>query len=329
MIEKNNKEINFLITSAGRRVELIKIWRESIDKFFGKESKLYACDLNPYFSAACQYANEFFQICACTEMNYSEALLKECIEKNIKIVIPTIDTELLALAKAKKYFELNGIEIIISDLDLIESCINKNKTEELFQLINVQYPRRLDVENLTFPCFKKPVIGNSGEGTKIIDSIDKLCVEDYKNDQFIFQEYVNPSWGEFSLDLYYDKNSTLKCCIPRKRLEVRNGEISKGLVQRNKLYFKIINDFNFLKGAKGVITLQVFYKESNSNYLAIEINPRFGGGYPMSHYIGGNFPDMIIREYIFKEDIEFNDSWKNNYLFLRYDSTFIFENLNE
>ena len=159
--------------------------------------------------------------------------------------------------------------------------------------------------------------------------IDKLCVEDYKNDQFIFQEYVNPSWGEFSLDLYYDKNSTLKCCIPRKRLEVRNGEISKGLVQRNKLYFKIINDFNFLKGAKGVITLQVFYKESNSNYLAIEINPRFGGGYPMSHYIGGNFPDMIIRKYIFKEDIEFNDSWKNNYLFLRYDSTFIFENLNE
>ena len=329
MFKKNNKAINFLITSAGRRVELIKIWRESIDKFFGKESKLYACDLNPYLSAACQYADEFFQICGCHESHFSEVLLKECIEKDIKIIIPTIDTELLALAKAKSYFKLKGIEIIISDLDLIEACINKNKTENLFQLQNVQYPKRLDVENLTFPCFKKPVIGNSGEGTKIIDSIDKLSGEDFKNDQFIFQEYVDQSWEEFSLDLYYDKNSILKGCIPRKRLEVRNGEISKGLVQRNQLYFKILNDFNFLKGAKGVITLQVFYKESFSNYLAIEINPRFGGGYPMSHYIGGTFPDMIIREYIFKEDIKFNDNWKDNYLFLRYDSTFIFENLNE
>ena len=78
-----------------------------------------------------------------------------------------------------------------------------------------------------------------------------------------------------------------------------------------------------------MITLQVFFKESFFNYLAIEINPRFGGGYPMSHYVGGAFPDMIIREYMLKEDIKFNDNWKNNYLFLRYDSTFMYENLNE
>ncbi|MDC3122051.1 ATP-grasp domain-containing protein [Prochlorococcus sp. AH-716-J21] len=329
MIQKKNKGINFLISSAGRRVELIKIWRESIDKFFGNESKLYACDMNPNFSPACQYADEFFQICACDASNYSEILLKECIEKNIKIIIPTIDTELKVLAKARKYFELKGIEIIVSDLDLIESCINKNKTEDLFQLLNVQYPRRLDTGNLIFPCFKKPVIGNSGIGTKMIDSIDKLSIDDLKNENFIFQEYVDSSWGEFSIDLYYDRNSILKSCIPRKRLEVRNGEISKGLIHKNQLYYKILNDFNFLKGARGVITLQVFFKESFLNYLAIEINPRFGGGYPMSHYAGGTFPDLIIKEYILKEDIKFHDNWKNNYLFLRYDSTFMYENLNE
>ena len=55
-------------------------------------------------------------------------------------------------------------------------------------------------------------------------------------------------------------------------------------------------------------------------FKAIEINPRFGGGYPLSYAAGANFPKMIIQEYILDEDINFVDDWVENLLMLRYDS---------
>ena len=67
--------------------------------------------------------------------------------------------------------------------------------------------------------------------------------------------------------------------------------------------------------------MQVFCNENSSDYLAIEINPRFGGGYPMSHMVGANFPEIILKEYFLNEEIKFHENWSEDTLFLRYDST--------
>ena len=53
--------------------------------------------------------------------------------------------------------------------------------------------------------------------------------------------------------------------------------------------------------------------------VGIEINPRFGGGYPLSYNAGGNFPELLIREYFLNEAIEYFDNWKDDMLMLRYD----------
>ena len=62
---------------------------------------------------------------------------------------------------------------------------------------------------------------------------------------------------------------------------------------------------------------------SLENFLFIEINPRFGGGYPMSHLAGANFPFLIIKEYLMGEKISYINDWSKDSLFLRYDSTFL------
>ena len=79
--------------------------------------------------------------------------------------------------------------------------------------------------------------------------------------------------------------------------------------------------FGFLNGAIGCLTLQVFSNKSNPiDIIGIEINPRFGGGYPFSLNAGANFPEYIIREYILNEQIEYFDKWKNNCLNIRYEN---------
>jgi carbamoyl-phosphate synthase large subunit len=53
------------------------------------------------------------------------------------------------------------------------------------------------------------------------------------------------------------------------------------------------------------------------------MNPRFGGGYPLSFHAGANFPKMIMQEYFQGKALDYRDDWQDNKLMLRYDAEVI------
>ena len=75
-----------------------------------------------------------------------------------------------------------------------------------------------------------------------------------------------------------------------------------------------------------MLTLQLFFNKNNNKFYGIEINARFGGGYPMSFYAGANFPEMLIKEYLLNINPLFSENWKDEMIFLRYDSTMVIDN---
>ena len=77
---------------------------------------------------------------------------------------------------------------------------------------------------------------------------------------------------------------------------------------------------------QGCLTAQLFKHITTDRILGIEINPRFGGGYPLSYYAGANYPKWIIQEYLLNQSIIPNDDWKNNLLMLCYDKEVIVKN---
>ena len=81
---------NILIASAGRRGELLKIWKECALSNLGPEARVYANDLSPSLSAACQLADQSFAICRCTDSDYPARVLEQCLAYDIKLVIPTL-----------------------------------------------------------------------------------------------------------------------------------------------------------------------------------------------------------------------------------------------
>ena len=89
---------------------------------------------------------------------------------------------------------------------------------------------------------------------------------------------------------------------------------------RDYPYEYLLNKLPNLIGARGCITLQMLVCEKEDSFKAIEINPRFGGGYPLSYSAGANYPQMLIREYLLNEPVDFFDSWEKNLLMLRYDA---------
>lgn len=118
---------NILITSAGKRVALTRYFKKTLQSF-SKSAKVFITDMNPELAPVSYVCDGSFKVPKVTAKEYPEILHRICVENNIGIVIPTIDTELAILALCKKLFSDYGIKVIVSDFDFVQICRDKRKT---------------------------------------------------------------------------------------------------------------------------------------------------------------------------------------------------------
>jgi len=314
---------NVLITSAGRRVSLVRYFMAAVAQTSG--GKVVAVDLNPPLSAACQIADIHEPICAVSDPSYPAQLLELCHRHDISLVIPTIDTELSLLAELRdQWGEQHGINIVISDVDLIRACRNKRETAAIFTSLKIETPQELDVDSTEFPRFVKPVGGSRSIDIHILDNASELTESLKNTDYYIHQELVDTKrFREFTVDAFYDARGTLRGIVPRERLEVRDGEVSKSRTLKGALLDYLAGALAKLEGAYGCITLQFFVDLADNNapeILGIEINPRFGGGYPLTQRSGATFVDWLVKEHFTGETADYFDGWIDGLVMLRYDA---------
>ena len=151
--------MNILITSAGRRVSLVKSFQRELKSSF-PSGNIYTADLKPELSSACQVSDGYFTVPKVTDTNYCEELIRISLNSNIKIIIPTIDTELLVLSRNINLFHQNGISPIISTTYIVETFRDKRLTHLFFDAIKLPRACDIDVESPHFPLFAKPFNGS-------------------------------------------------------------------------------------------------------------------------------------------------------------------------
>ncbi len=139
-------------------------------------------------------------------------------------------------------------------------------------------------------------------------------------------ELVPDDYVEYTCDVYFDKHSRLKCLVPRERLEVRAGEVSKAVTRMDFVYDRLLPKLSRIKQARGPITLQCFVHKQRQDIQLLEINPRFGGGYPLTEESGVSYVTWLLQEYLGEKELDFRDDWLPNNFMLRYDSQVIVRN---
>ena len=315
--------MNILITSAGQRVSLVKAFQHELKKNYDT-ARVFTTDMNPQLSAACHISDKFFKVGRVTHPGYINELLDLCKDKKIKMIIPTIDTELMILAKNKKLFKSEGIEAIISEESFISICRDKRSTHNFFTNHSIRVPEFIDKTNPSFPLFIKPFDGSLSADTFIIQSKEELTKYHLTNERFLFMEYISKEENdEYTIDMYLGKDHDVKCIVPRRRIWVRAGEVNKALTCKNIIVDFLKEKLGKIEGAIGCLTVQLFLHKQTNSVIAIEINPRFGGGYPLSYLAGANFPEWLIKEYLLNESVNYSNDWENNLLMLRYDDEVI------
>lgn len=317
---------NILITSAGRRVSLVRFFQEELRNVF-PTAKVIASDANPEYSSACMIADDFFRVPRVSDPGYIQDLLRLALEYDIRLIIPTIDTELLALSKSIELFRMNNIDIVISDYEMVKIFRDKRQTHQFFDKYGINCAKEFDKQNYTLPLYLKPIDGSRSVDNYVITEQSQLTEYHFSNDKLMFLEYLDhKNHVEYTIDLYYDRNSELKCFIPRKRIEVRDGEVNKAVTKKNKFIHELWKKMQYIKGFRGCITFQVFVNKETDSLYGIEINPRFGGGYPLSYLAGGNFPRWIIHEYLMNGLVPVFHQWEENLMMLRYDDEVLVHN---
>lgn len=319
------REVNILITSAGRRGALVKYFKKTIEEMKDVKGKIISIDVNP-LSAALYLSDKHYIVPRIFAPNYIDTLLDVCRKEDIRLIVPTIDTELLVLSQNKKIFRENGVIVALSDPKTVEICIDKLKTFQFFKENNIptvdtfSYCQVDKIKNINYPLFIKPCSGSASLNTYKINNRKELdFFIDYIENPVI-QEYAEGQ--EFTLDILADLGGRVINVVPRERIEVRAGEINKGkTVKEEKLieYGKIIVEK--LEGI-GPITIQCFKKDDEIKF--IEINPRFGGGYPLSFAAGVNYPELLIRMVLGEKVTPRLGEFEENLIMLRWeDAVFI------
>jgi carbamoyl-phosphate synthase large subunit len=318
---------NILITCAGKRVSLVRSFKTELKIVFS-DSKVFASDSSPEKSAACRVSDGYFKVPPVTDGNYIEKLLQIALDNNIKLIIPTIDTELLILSQNVDILKRHNIDIVVSDYDNIKTLINKRLTNHFFEKLEINYAKEFDKNNFTLPLYIKPIDGSRSIDNHIVKQESDLTAYHFANEKLLFFEYLeHTAFTEYTIDMYFDRNNELKCFIPRERLEIRAGEVNKAITRRAWFIDKIASKFTHIPGLRGCISIQIFVSNDTNTIYGIEINPRFSGGFPLSYLAGANFPKWIIQEYLLGgTKIPYCDDWEENLMMLRYDDEILIHN---
>lgn len=286
--------MKILFTSVGRRVELMQAFKKAA-KELNVDLTIVGADITES-APALYFCDETQIVCRIREPEYIPQLLTICEKEQIDCLIPTIDTDLLLLAENKDKFEQIGTKVLISAVDKVQLCRDKRFTADYFLSLGLKSPMPIDdVEkyDLGYPAFIKPKDGSSSIDAYKVNNEADLRTYAKKIADYIIQPFI--SGREFTIDIFCDYEGNPVYITPRERLAVRAGEVLKTQIYQDDVMIeemkKLIADYK----PCGQITVQLIQDENSGDNYYIEINPRFGGGAPLSIKAGADSAKAVIR----------------------------------
>jgi len=317
--------VTILISSAGRRVELIHCFRTDA-KACGLDLRVMAVDLNPEMSSACQAADKCFRVSRCTTPEFVSELADICGTENVRLIVPTIDTELQMLADHQQEFKATGARVLVSSPSVVRMARDKAATARFLSEHGIPTPRTASVGELlaepdswNWPVILKPLGGSSSVGMRRAESLRDARLAATERADYVAQELL--CGREYTVNLFFDQAGNLRSAVPHYRYEVRAGEVSKGITERESTLVSLAWRLGaILKGAYGPLCFQAVVSGAGQAHV-FEINARFGGGYPLAHQAGATFTKWLLEETAGLPS-SVNNRWEEGVTMLRYDAAF-------
>ncbi len=322
----DGRTVTVLISSAGRRVELLRGFRRALAGL-GLDGRVVATDAS-WWSSAFHEADDAFLVPRLDDPGYLPALLDLCAEQRVDLVVPTIDTEMDAWASAREKFAAAGTTVALSSDRVVGIAADKQLTHEWlvehgFPTVAQATPEAVlaDPGAWDFPLVVKPRFGSAGIGVGLAHDVGELRRAAGRRDLGEMVVQAVARGREHTIDVLADRDGHCLCAVPRRRIEVRAGEVSKAVTVRSPGLIDLAGRIcAALPGAYGALAVQVFVGDAPGELAVIEINARYGGGFPLALEAGADFPRWQIEELLGLPSTARADAWRDGLAMLRYDA---------
>ena len=285
--------MNILFTGVGRRIELLQAFRNAA-LVLNKELKIYGADMAGT-APALAYCDYVRRVVTMKDPGYIQNLLDICATDHIDLLIPTIDTDLLVLSENKEQFDEIGTRVIISAPDKIRICRDKNNTSQFFVDCGLHAPMPVNdwrEYKGGYPAFIKPKDGSSSINAFKVENEEELEVYAGQVEDYIVQPFVDGH--EYTIDIFCDWDGEPISIVPRERLQVRAGEVLKTQIYMDPVMIQEMKTLCKAFKPCGPMTVQLIRDDKGIDWY-IEINPRFGGGVPLSMKAGARSAEAILK----------------------------------
>jgi carbamoyl-phosphate synthase large subunit len=289
--------MNILITNIGRRGYLVDFIKQ-LNSFDGK---VFVSDCDNTASGLYGNCDKSFLLSKPTEneKKYVEQLLYLCEQNNINLIIPVIDPEIYILSKYKEQFSKKRITVLVSDEEVLEICYSKVKmnkflADNCFNVVKTfvdieSFIKAFEREEIRFPVFIKPILGSGSVDSIKVKNESELRA--FFREGMIIQEFLEGQ--EYGVDTFVDDAGIPVRVVVKQKISMRSGETDKAVTVKNdNIQNEVIKLMKVLK-PYGPIDTDVI--QTPKEIFIIDLNPRFGGGYPATHMAGISFIELAIR----------------------------------
>lgn len=227
------------------------------------------------------------------------------------------DLELPILAANITRFNAIGVTPLVSRQEVIDICFDKYQTSKYLESIGINTPKTfanlaeakvaLAKKELAFPLVVKPRWGSGSIGIEFVSDIEELdevysallkkvkksilATASADSEYLLIQQKIDGQ--EYGMDVMNDLNGNNRGVSVKKKLAMRAGETDKAQTVDNEEIRTIGRILG--ENLKHIGNLDVDVFEKDGIYYVLELNPRFGGGFPFSYEAGVNFPKAIIE----------------------------------
>ncbi|TGV03923.1 GNAT family N-acetyltransferase [Flavivirga rizhaonensis] len=306
-------EQNILFTCAGRRNYLINYFKEALNG----NGNVVAAD-NQVLAPALIDADIAVKVPDIYDKNYIPKLKEIINTYSITAIISLNDLELPILSRNKEELEKEGARVLVSDKDVIAIGFDKWKTYNFIKDLGLNTPKTyIDIneaikdindQKLKFPLVLKPRWGSGSIAIDFPETIDELKLS-YKlqkiklgrsilsrasdediEQAILIQEKLDGK--EYGLDIVNNFNKEYFGTFVKEKLSMRSGETDKASSVISDAFEGLGEKIGSNLKHLGNMDADVFLV--NEELYVLELNPRFGGGYPFSHEAGAN----IVSTYV-------------------------------
>ena len=236
-------------------------------------------------------ADEFYTVPFASDPGSKDYLARLCEEKKVDLVVPTLDEGMLSWSLMSDELKRNGTHIAISCPETIEICEDKWLTYKKFVENDISTPAT-SLDNI-YPLVK-PRNGRGGQGIRINDKTVNM-------DGMISQELLKGE--EYTVDVLCDLNGEPIYIVPRRRLTVKEGKSTAGIVVENNEVIEGVRNICKAFAFSGPVNIQCFVCEDGKVRFT-EINPRLGGGTALGMAATENWFPLIADMFIYEKNIK-------------------------